>query len=205
MAEPQDTAEGRGAAGTVADETARLVEALGVWATSVSPSSGTTASAASAPPPAQEPRPEASDHDPRGDSEMHDGAAPQQDPRSEAPYDVGRCGHCGAQTGVGQAVSCQVCPICQGIALLRTVRPETVDRLADLAGSVAATLREVAAHVRTRAQDPGPRADGPGGPPAGRAGAAQTGTGAPGAPRGPATVQDIPVGDGDSSDEGDEW
>ena len=43
MAEPQDAAAHRAAAGTVADETARLVEALGVWATSVSSTSGTAA------------------------------------------------------------------------------------------------------------------------------------------------------------------
>ena len=150
MAEPQDTAADRAAAGTVADETARLVEALGVWATSVSPPPvrrrpprpparrGADAAAAG---------PTASDDDARDDTGAHDAPAAdsQQEPRSEAPYDVGRCAHCGARTGVGQAVSCQVCPICQGIALLRSVRPETVDRLADLAGAVAATLRDVAA------------------------------------------------------------
>ncbi len=216
MAEPQDAAAHRAAAGTVADETARLVEALGVWATSVSSTSGTAAGATSgtaapaAPPPApgasgaaaRPARPGATDDDPRDDTGTQDGAAPAQEPQSETPYDVGRCGHCGARTGVGQALSCQVCPICQGIALLRTVRPETVDRLADLAGAVAATLREVAAHVRTGAHEPAGAADGSG---AGRPGAAQAGTGGSGAPRGPATVQDIPVDDGDSSDEGDEW
>jgi hypothetical protein len=70
---------------------------------------------------------------------------------------------------------------------------------------VAATLREVAAHVRTGADEPGAHADGSDGAAAGRAGAGRTGTGGPGGPHGPATVQDIPVGDGDSSDEGDEW
>ena len=50
---------------------------------------------------------------------------------------------------MGRSISCQVCPICQGIALLRAVRPETVDRLADLAGALAATLRDVAASGRT--------------------------------------------------------
>src|SRR3954468_14800512 len=155
MVEPHDTAAGRAAAGTVADETARLVEALGVWATSVSPTSGTSAPApsrtsapaasrtsaragsASTPqapgaPTAATPQtpPETSDDHAPDDTGARDGAAPEQEPRSEASYGVGRCGHCGAETGVGRAVSCQVCPICQGIALLRTVRPETVDRLA---------------------------------------------------------------------------
>jgi hypothetical protein len=89
-----------------------------------------------------------------------------------------------------------VCPICQGIALLRAVRPETVDRLADLAGALAATLRDVAASGRT--------ADG---------NHRRTGSTAPGthepawgasAAGGRATVQDIPVHDGETTDEGDE-
>ena len=208
------TAADRAAAGTVADETARLVEALGVWATSVSSTSGTAAGAA---PDGRRPhrrrhraRPEpgaagpARGHGRRPPGRHRDAGRcrPAQEPQSETPYDAGRCGHCGAGTGVGQALSCQVCPICQGIALLRTVRPETVDRLADLAGAVAATLREVAAHVRTGAHEPAGAADGSG---AGRAGRRRQEPGGPGAPRGPATVQDIPVDDGDSSDEGDEW
>jgi hypothetical protein len=243
MVEPQDTAADRAAAGIVADETARLVEALGVWATSVSPTSGTsarptsgtsarptsgtsapTASGTSAPagsasaPEAPSAPTDTSRQNPSGTSDDHapddsgarDGSAAEEEPRSEASYGVGRCGHCGAETGVGRTVSCQVCPICQGIALLRTVRPETVDRLADVAGAVAATLREVAAHVRTGAHQPGAPADGAsrpggGGPGAGRTWAGQAGRDGWGAPGGPATVQDIPVDDGDSSDEGDEW
>ena len=50
---------------------------------------------------------------------------------------------------MGQAVTCQLCPVCQGIGLLRSVRPETVDRLADLAGALAATLRDIAGQRRT--------------------------------------------------------
>jgi hypothetical protein len=52
---------------------------------------------------------------------------------------------------VGQAVTCQLCPVCQGIGLLRSVRPETVDRLADLAGALAATLRDIAGQRRADA------------------------------------------------------
>ncbi len=99
---------------------------------------------------------------------------------------------------MGRSISCQVCPICQGIALLRAVRPETVDRLADLAGAVAATLRDVAASGR--APPTATTGAGPVARPAVR-------TNPPGAHRragGRATVQDIPVDDGDSTDEGDE-
>jgi hypothetical protein len=38
--------------------------------------------------------------------------------------------------------------VCQGLGLLRALRPETVDRLADLAGAVAMTLRDLAAQRR---------------------------------------------------------
>jgi hypothetical protein len=96
---------------------------------------------------------------------------------------------------VGRSISCQVCPICQGIALLRAVRPETVDRLADLAGALAATLRDVAASGRTtdHRRRPGSAAGG----------AYEPSWGAPAA-GGRATVQDIPVHDGETTDEGDE-
>jgi hypothetical protein len=98
---------------------------------------------------------------------------------------------------VGRSISCQVCPICQGIALLRAVRPETVDRLADLAGALAATLRDVAASGRTA-----------GGEHRGRPGSTAAGAHEPAwgasAAGGRATVQDIPVHDGETTDEGDE-
>jgi hypothetical protein len=35
--------------------------------------------------------------------------------------------------------------VCQGIALLRSVRPETVERLADLAAALSGALRDIAA------------------------------------------------------------
>ncbi|HUR13117.1 MAG TPA: hypothetical protein VM097_01355 [Mycobacteriales bacterium] len=38
------------------------------------------------------------------------------------------------------SVECQVCPVCQGIAALRQVRPETVEHLLDSAASFVAAL-----------------------------------------------------------------
>ena len=78
---------------------------------------------------------------------------------------------------MGQAVACQLCPVCQGIGLLRSVRPETVDRLAELAGALAATLRDIAGQRRADA------------------GAAPTRKSSSQAARG--RVQDITVDDGD--------
>ena len=129
----------RPAVGTVAEEAARLLDALGGWAstTQAGYAARTTPSPASP-----------------------DGGAPRQDGSDEtgsAPHPDGhasRCESCGAENGVGQAVTCQLCPVCQGIGLLRSVRPETVDRLADLAGALAATLRDMAGQRRADAGDP---------------------------------------------------
>jgi len=116
----------RPAVGTVAEEAARLLDALGGWASTTH--AGYAAAAGGARPSPQEGGP---DHDPHS-----------------AGAQAHRCSSCGAENGVGQAVTCQLCPVCQGIGLLRAVRPETVDRLADLAGALAATLRDIAGQRR---------------------------------------------------------
>lgn len=148
MAEQQD---GPRRVGTVAEEAARLIDAFASWSDSA--------------------------------RESHDGPAQEGESRyagyaGSAGSAAGeqRCAACGAENGAGRAVTCGICPLCQGLALLRAVRPETVDRLADLAAAVTATLRDVAA--QTRAQQP----------PDGR-------QGGPGPQDG--NVQDIPVDDGD--------
>jgi len=40
---------------------------------------------------------------------------------------------------------CQVCPVCQGIALLRQVKPETAEHLLDAAASFVAAMRSAVA------------------------------------------------------------
>jgi len=152
--------------GSVAEEAARLVEAFAAW-------SGTRAAAdrarADDDGPEDEPyadRPREGDH--AGDARGEDAADGTGEGR--------QCPTCGAQAGVGKAASCGVCPVCQGIAWLRTVRPETLDRLADLAGALTDTLREVAREAAR------------GRPQGGTAGGAHH----PGA-----SVQDIPVADDD--------
>src|SRR5664280_1426873 len=100
-----------------------------------------------------------------------DPAAPAQGPEAEDHGATDKpsedaCSQCGAEhdgtPGDGTASNCRLCPLCRGIGLLRSVRPETVDLLADLAMSVAATLRDVAVWSRTSdpASSPGrlPRA-----------------------------------------------
>ena len=54
--------------------------------------------------------------------------------------------------------TCGVCPVCTGIALLRDVRPETVEHLLDAAASVVAAVRS--AVVTPRAPSDGARPGG---------------------------------------------
>jgi hypothetical protein len=120
--------------GSVAEEAARLLDALGGWASS------TQAGYAARSAPSAAPRAE---DDPDEDSSADAGGS-----AADAGGHETRCESCGAENGMGQAITCQLCPVCQGIGLLRSVRPETVDRLADLAGALAATLRDIAGQRR---------------------------------------------------------
>jgi hypothetical protein len=123
----QEQRQGREPVGTVAEETARLVEALGGWAEGL--------------------RGPAGDH-PGTDRPDEPAAAPEAD-RPGAPgagtRQTTRCEHCGVASRAGEALACQLCPVCQGIALLRSVQPETVERLADLAAALSGALRDIAA------------------------------------------------------------
>ena len=87
------------------------------------------------------------------------------------------CSACGRENE-GTPVACRLCPLCQGIALLRSVRPETVDRLADLVSAMADSLRDLASQSRASTPDPESRSRS-------------------GGPSDRAPVQDIPVDDED--------
>ncbi|KRF29634.1 hypothetical protein [Phycicoccus sp. Soil802] len=160
----------RPAVGTVAEEAARLLDALGGWATSAQagyaagPGHAATAPGADRSG-ADAPASDRSGSDESGSDESgSDGSGSDRSGTDGSGTDepgthaggadstTSRCSSCGAENGVGQAVACQLCPVCQGIGLLRSVRPETVDRLADLAGALAATLRDIAGQRRA---DPG--------------------------------------------------
>ncbi len=144
--------------GTVAEEAARLVAAMATMARSSAD-------------PGPDPSPYAGPEDaPPGDASS--AGAPSAGARS-----AGACSACGGDSD-GTPVACKLCPLCQGIALLRSVRPETVDRLADLASALAAGLRDMA----TQSRASGPTSDA--GPSSGR-------------PSDRATVQDIQVDDED--------
>jgi hypothetical protein len=51
------------------------------------------------------------------------------------------------------SAECQICPVCQGIAALRQVRPETVEHLLDAAASLVAAFRST---VTPTPGEPGP-------------------------------------------------
>lgn len=138
--------------GTIAEETARLIEAMASMArSSVDPS--------------QDPSPY--DGGPArgpGSSGAPHAARPDDDP--EAAQSAGACRSCGGERD-DTPVACRLCPLCQLIALLRSVRPETVDRLADLASAAAESLRDMA--TQSRASGPASTARPASGSPSDRA------------------------------------
>jgi hypothetical protein len=68
------------------------------------------------------------------------------------------CGHVPETPHDGQdGEVCRLCPICQLLRVVRMVRPETLDRLADLAAAVTETLRDVAASRWRESGAPPPR------------------------------------------------
>ena len=113
------SSEARPPLGSVAEETARLLDAL------LSGAGGSGHDEAS------------------GAAYRTDPADPSQPATAEA------CPTCGHVPGPDQTVTdgdvCRLCPVCQLLRVVRTVRPETLDRMADLAAAVTETLRDVAA------------------------------------------------------------
>ena len=84
--------------------------------------------------------------------------------------------------------TCRLCPVCQLLQVAQAVRPDLVDRLADLAGAVTELLRDVAV-ARRAEHSPGP-ADGP---------RPESGHASPSV-----DVEDIVVGTGDDLDDLDD-
>ena len=74
-----------------------------------------------------------------------DGADDQTGSRSECT--------CGGST----PAACRVCPVCQLIAFVQQVNPDTIDRVADFVGFAATALRDLATAQRERR--PGPHDD----------------------------------------------
>jgi len=168
--------------GTVAQEAARLIEDMAAMAR-LSYSRGDDSGPYPGQPAPGTARPEAAR--PAGPADQ----VPAGDPQANDESSDGTCSRCGAVKGSAaghdSSSACRICPLCRGIDLLRSVRPETVDMLADLAMSVAGSLRDVAVWSRA----------------AGPTSSARSTPGSPPEP-GRAPVQDIPV---DDESEGSHW
>ena len=97
----------------------------------------------------QRSRPDASDMPSPGPADAKDS---RSDSRSE-----GRPGAC--TCGGTTPAACRVCPVCQLIAFVQQVNPDTIDKVADFVGFAATALRDLATAQRERRAEPGTDAD----------------------------------------------
>lgn len=127
---PGGPGDSRSPVGSVAEEAARLVELLAA--------SGTWGQGARATQGEPRPRPEG------------DGT------KESAGRTEGHSCTCGGAT----PQACRLCPVCQVIAFVGSISPETIERAADLVGLAATALHDLASAQRSR------QAAGSGAPPA---------------------------------------
>lgn len=72
------------------------------------------------------------------------GSGTEPDLGSDSPTGEGEC-TCGGAT----PAACRVCPVCQVIAFVQKINPDTIERIADFATFAATTLRDLASAQRT--------------------------------------------------------
>jgi hypothetical protein len=117
--------------GSVAEEAARLVEVLAAFGGAPG-SSGDAA-------------------DPSGEGTAgsdHSGSAGGRAEDAEAAGESGQAGPC--TCGGRRPAACAVCPLCQVIAFVQRLNPETVDQLAEVVELAATGLRDFAVVQRSR-------------------------------------------------------
>ncbi|WP_353950312.1 hypothetical protein V6K52_11770 [Knoellia sp. S7-12] len=121
------------AVGSVAEEAARLLEALGrPQAPRHENASGTGESAGPHHP---------GSHDPGSSDPGADGSVPPEH----------------VHVAMGDAETCTWCPVCRSVTLLKGVSPETLGRLADLATAAATVLADMASrHTESSAAERAP-------------------------------------------------
>ncbi len=102
-----------------------------------------------------------------GDADEHAGSTDTDGPTTpngsadtDAPHDsTGANGSDGARSectcGGTTPAACRVCPVCQLIAFVQQVNPDTIDRVADFVGFAATALRDLATSQRERRPEPG--------------------------------------------------
>ncbi|WP_374969417.1 hypothetical protein [Terrabacter sp. BE26] len=90
-----------------------------------------------------------------GSAEPGSAAGASEKPsRQDAEQPVGEC-TCGGTT----PSACRVCPVCQLIAFVKQVNPDTIDRVADFVAFAATALHDLATAQRER-QSPRDETDG---------------------------------------------
>jgi hypothetical protein len=139
--------------GSVAEEAALLVDLLSQrgWSGSSGMPSGAPRSNGGAPRHGTD-APEGHRADASGGDEHRpdeDGAAHGAGPSAGEAGSPPEC-TCGGTT----PAACRVCPVCQLIAFVQQVNPDTIDRVADLVGFAATALRDLATAQRERRGEP---------------------------------------------------
>ena len=169
--------------GSISEETARLLDALGWVLDGARPARTNTE------PSAQSAEAEPAKAAKAGSAEPREAAEGESAETGEAAHagsaEHGEAAHAGSAehgeaaepSGAGEAAAeaaeagshpsaCSWCPVCRGVASLRSVNPDAVDRLADAATLLAQALSDLAVQVREDAP-PGGRST-PGKAPGGR-------------------------------------
>ena len=152
--------------GSISEETARLLDALGWVLDGARPARTNTE------PSAQSAEAEPAKAAKAGSAEPREAAAEAQSAKS-AKAGSAEHGEAAEPTAAAEAAeagshpsACSWCPVCRGVASLRSVNPDAVDRLADAATVLAQALSDLAVQVREDAP-PGGRST-PGKAPGGR-------------------------------------
>ncbi|WP_256792083.1 hypothetical protein [Terrabacter sp. Ter38] len=91
-------------------------------------------------------------HAPGPASATRDQTGPEAARRADGP--VGEC-TCGGTT----PAACRACPVCQLIAFVQQVNPDTIEKVADFVGFAATALRDLATAQRERHAEPAPEGD----------------------------------------------
>jgi hypothetical protein len=118
--------------GTVAEETARLVELL----------SGYAATAGS--------RARSADDSAGPGARPDDSAGPGARPDDSFAGSAGGSTDGAAECTCGGPAACRICPVCQLIAFVQRIDPEAIDRLAEVVELAATGLRDLATAQRGR-------------------------------------------------------
>ena len=140
--------------GSISEETARLLDALGWVLDGARPARTNT-----------EPSEQAAKSAPEAQSAKSAKAGSAEHGEAAEPSGAGEAAAEAAEAG-SHPSACSWCPVCRGVASLRSVNPDAVDRLADAATVLAQALSDLAVQVREDAP-PGGRST-PGKAPGGR-------------------------------------